>query len=54
MHPPVGKVDKVWMDERSNAAYEHIDMDEDCETIETGIESFLPSPSNKSVNDYKY
>ena len=54
MRPPAGKVDKVWMDERSNAAYEHIDTDEDCETVEMGIEYFLPSPSNKSLYDCKY
>ena len=54
MCPPAGKVDKVWMDERSNVAYEHIDTDEDFETVETGIESFLPSPSNKTINDCKY
>ena len=54
MHPLAGKVDKVWMDERSNAAYEHIDTDEDCETVETCIEYLIPSSSNKSVNDYKY
>ena len=54
MRPPAGKVDKVWMDERSNAEYEHIEKNEDCETIEIGIKSFLPSPSNKFVNDCKY
>ena len=37
MRPPAGKVDKVWMDERSNVAYEHIDTNEDCETVEIGI-----------------
>ena len=37
MRDPAGKVDKVWMDERSNVEYEHIDTDEYCETIETRI-----------------
>ena len=54
MRPPTSKVDKVWMDERRNVEYEHIDTDEDCETVEIGIEYFLPLPSNKSINDYKY
>ena len=54
MHAPAGKVDKVWKDERSNVEYEHIETDEDCDTVETGIKYFLPSPSNKSVNDCKY
>ena len=54
MRAPAGKVDKVWMDERSNAEYEQLETNEDCETVEIGIKYFLPSPFNKSVNDCKY
>ena len=54
MHAPAGKVDKVWIDERSNVEYEQLETDEDCETVETRIKYFLPSPFNKHVNDYKY
>ena len=54
MRAPAGKVDKVWMDERSNVEYEQLETDEDCETVETGIKPFLPSSFNKSVNDCKY
>ena len=51
---PAGKVERVWMDERSNAEVDELDLEVDCEIFGTRIEPFIPLPLNKSIHSCKY